>query len=343
MKNVLYIGNKLHSSKHNVSYISILGPLLEREGITVRYASSYQNKVLRLLHMVVSVFRFKGAVNAVLIDTYSTKNFYFALIVSWCCRILKIPYVPILHGGNLKSRLQSSPKMSRMIFNHAKINIAPSIFIKEQFNSYGYVNIMYIPNTLVLENYPFTVKSFDYPKLLWVRAFSKIYNPKLAVEVLQNLKATYPKAELCMVGPDTGDDSFAEVKKMARTLNLQVQFTGKLSKKEWIALSENYNVFINTSNFDNMPVSVIEAMALGCAVVSTNVGGMPFLLTHTEDGLLVAKDDKEAMSQAIISVFVDVTKTKLMVKKARQKIEQFDWHILRRKWLEVLEPNNSSS
>ena len=66
-----------------------------------------------------------------------------------------------------------------------------------------------------------------------------------------------------------------------------MNFTGKLSKQEWRDLSKDYNVFINTTNFDNTPVSVIEAMALGIPVVSTNVGGLPFLITDKVDGVLV--------------------------------------------------------
>ena len=56
----------------------------------------------------------------------------------------------------------------------------------------------------------------------------------------------------------------------------KITITGILRKAEWIELSKDYDVFINTTNVDNMPVSVIEAMALGMPIVSTNVGGIPF-------------------------------------------------------------------
>src|SRR5690606_31616955 len=93
-------------------------------------------------------------------------------------------------------------------------------------------------------------------------------------------------ASLCMVGPDT-DGSLSQVKALAKQLKVSVKFTGKLTKSEWNQLSKEYNIFINTTNFDNMPVSVIEAMALGLPVVSTNVGGLPYLITDGVDGMLV--------------------------------------------------------
>lgn len=342
MKNVLYIGNKLRSSRHNISYIDILGPLLEAEGINVYYASGYNNKVRRLFHMISSIVLLRSKVNLVLIDTYSTQNFYYAYITSKLCRIFNIPYVPILHGGNLKYRLEASPKMSQSIFQNAKINIAPSQFMKDQFNQFGYSNIEYIPNVLELDNYVISEKRYDFPRLLWVRSFSEIYNPALAIHTFEKLKNDHPNAELCMVGPDS-DGSLSQIKEMSERLNLNVKFTGKLTKPEWIQLSETYNVFINTSNFDNMPLSVVEAMALGLPIISTNVGGMSYLIEDRIDGLLVHKNDAHGMAYAIIETFNNVEETKLRVSAARRKVEHFDWRNMREKWLDVLSNNIASS
>ncbi len=342
MKNVLYIGNKLQSSKHNISYISVLGPLLESEGINVQYASSYQNKYRRLWHMANSIFKLRSNLDVVLIDTYSTQNFYYAYVTSQLCRFFDIPYVPILHGGNLISRLKNSVKKSNTIFKHSKINIAPSTFMQEQFKRFGYNNVVHIPNVLELHNYEMKRRSFDFPRLLWVRSFSKIYNPELAIETFSALKKVFPNTELCMVGPDS-DGSLEGVKKFAEDCQLEVKFTGKLSKQEWIELSRDYNIFMNTSNFDNMPLSVIEAMALGIPIVSTNVGGMPFLIDDGVDGILVPANDSDAMANAIKNIIDNPEKTKLKVEKARRKIEQFDWHRIKSKWLDVLEDNIASS
>ena len=110
----------------------------------------------------------------------------------------------------------------------------------------------------------------------------------------------------------------------------------KLPKKEWIALAENYNIFINTTNFDNMPVSVIEAKALGLAIVSTNVGGIPYLIEDGVDGLLVDQNNVKSMVKAIIQTISDPSATELRIKKARTKVEAFDWNHIKLKWHEIL-------
>lgn len=335
MRTLLYIGNNLKLKSSNVSYIGILGPLLEQEGYRLYYASSKRYKLFRLLEMLWRVFYYNRRLDYVLMDTYSTKNFYYALLVSQCCRLLRLPYIPILHGGNLSERLKSSPKMSGLIFNNSLVNVAPSEYLKHSFESYGYQNLRFIPNLIELSNYSFLPRTYKTPKLLWVRSFAELYNPLLAVKVLQALRDLGYDASLCMVGPDS-DGTLKKVQEFAQQKEVEVQFTGKLTKQEWVDLSKDYNVFINTTNVDNTPLSVIEAMALGLPIVSTNVGGMPYLIKNEIHGLLVEKDNVEAMTAAIISLFENSEKRDQMVLNARALAETFDWERVKYEWREVL-------
>ena len=138
-----------------------------------------------------------------------------------------------------------------------------------------------------------------------------------------------------MVGPDN-DGSLAKTKAYAKQLAVDVSFTGKLTKTEWIAKSEHYNIFINTTNFDNTPVSVIEAMALGLPVVSTNVGGLPFLIEDTINGTLVAPDDIDAFVTAILQYKNNPEFVQSVVKQARETVKAFDWEVVKQQWLLTL-------
>ena len=157
----------------------------------------------------------------------------------------------------------------------------------------------------------------------------------LAVKTLKRLIDQGYKTELCMVGPDS-DGSLSEVQQYCNLHHLEVTFTGKLSKTAWIALSQHYNIFINTSNFDNAPVSVIEAMALGLPVISTNVGGMPYLIKHEIDGLLVAPNNVETMVAAILKLYDSPDFAHTLALNARLKVEQFDWEIVKAMWFDIL-------
>ena len=139
-----------------------------------------------------------------------------------------------------------------------------------------------------------------------------------------------------MVGPEKGG-SLAACKKMAIEKSLPVRFTGLLTKEEWIKQSSKFDFFINTTNFDNLPVSVIEAMALGFPVVSTNVGGLPFLITNNVDGILVPPDDVTAMVQAIEKLCNDQYFSEAISKAARLKGESYNWKIIKESWYKVLD------
>tara|TARA_R100001369_G_scaffold90885_1_gene130719 strand:+ start:66 stop:1091 length:1026 start_codon:yes stop_codon:yes gene_type:complete len=336
-KNLLYIGNKLSKNGNTLSTIESLANKLQEEGFAVNTASTVQSKPLRMLDMIMTVFKNRKWADVVLIDTYSTLNFQYAVAVANICGFFKIPYIPILHGGNLPSRLQKSKKQSKKLFGKAKTNVAPSHYLLEAFKNEGYTNLTYIPNTIEINNYPFLLRNNIQPKLLWVRSFSKIYNPMLALYVVEVLlKKGHTNTELYMVGPDK-DGSMETCKAYAKQKNLPVTFTGALTKQEWIQQSKNYNIFINTTHVDNTPVSLIEAMALGLPVISTNVGGIPYLLTHDETGLLVPPNSATKFVAAIEGVLQNQEETTAMAIKARKSVEKFDWKEVKKHWILTLQ------
>lgn len=335
MKKLLYIGNNLSHSGKTETTIETLSESLRSEGFTVYAVSDIKNKAFRLLHMLLAILKYARKVDYVLIDAYSTSNFYYTYLCSQLCRLLNLKYIPILHGGNLPNRLIKSPKFSRAIFNNSYINVAPSIFIQSEFEKQGYSNLISIPNSINIKNYPFKKRSFETINLLWVRSFSEIYNPLLAIKILKLLLDGGVKATLCMIGPDN-DGALLKAKEYAKVLGVELTFTGKLSKEAWIKLSESYNLFINTSNFDNMPVSVIEAMALGLPIISTNVGGMPFLIEKNQEGILVEPNNANKFVEAIKKVTLDLERAQIMTKKARIKVENYDWEVVKKKWISVL-------
>ena len=331
---IIYIGNEA-GHRGTPTSIDTFTPLLRKEGLLVVTASAKKNKLLRLLDMLVTVWRHRKTASYVLIDTYSTRNFWYAYAVAVLCQKLHLKYIPILHGGELPRRLKSSPTASKTVFKNAFLNVAPSLYLKSEFETAGFHNLRYIPNSIEIKNYPFLERRNPRPKLLWVRALAEPYNPLLALQVLELLLLKYPKAELCMVGP-IKDESFDTCKRVASEKKIPVTFPGKLEKEEWISLSTDYDIFLNTTNVDNTPISVIEAMALGLPVISTNVGGLPFLISADIDGILVPPNNADRMARAVENIIEDPIRSLERTRLARKKTEAFDWQIVKKDWLNLL-------
>jgi glycosyltransferase involved in cell wall biosynthesis len=334
-RKILYIGNLLSKHGFNATTIETLGKSFEDEGFSVIYTSDKKNQFLRLIFMVFSTCRNAKKVDYIIIDTYSTSSFWYAFFCSQMARVFKTKYIPILHGGSLPNRLKNYPTLSKMIFANAYSNVAPSKFLQTIFSEYGFENTIYIPNVLEIEKYKFKERNSFEPKILWVRAFAAIYNPKMAIDVFNLIKSNYSNATLCMVGPDK-DGSLEITKKYAENLGLNVIFTGGLPQKKWLELSNGYDVFINTTHIDNTPISVMEAMAMGLPVVSTNVGGIPYLLENEKDSLLVNDNDVQVMANSIIRTIENQSETIVRVQNARKKIESFDWNLVKIMWKNLL-------
>jgi len=77
-------------------------------------------------------------------------------------------------------------------------------------------------------------------------------------------------------------------------------------------------------------------MALGLPVISTNVGGLPYLIEHDKTGVLVPPNDVDVFVEAITQLLSNSEKTEQLSKNARIAVGLFDWKVVKEKWDEVL-------
>jgi L-malate glycosyltransferase len=322
--------------KGNPTGIDYLGEKLLLTHKVLRFSDA-ANSVVRLAEMVFGFLRNAGRAKLILIDTYSSMGFYYAFILGVMARLFRVPYIPILRGGNLPLRLKMNPRSSKFYFGKAKRLVSPSSYLEEAFSNWGFDQIEYIPNHIDLPHYPFQKRIKTELRILWVRSFHEVYNPKMAVDLIKVLNSDGENASLCMVGPDK-DGSMGTIKKYIRDQGLVncIQIVGKLKKQEWIEFSREYDLFINTTHVDNTPISLIEAMALGLPIVSTSVGGIPFLLSDGQTGFLVPDNQPEVMAEKILELKNDSSLYQKVALNARVEAENFSWEITRSKWAKLI-------
>ncbi len=331
MPKVLYIGNKLAQHGYTPTSVEYLGSQL-MQLYPVDRVSAYKNWVFRLLDALTTLVKNRKAYQLVLIDTFSTWNFYYAWLCARFARFLGIPYILLINGGNFPVRLANSPRLTRLLLRPAYVIITQSDYLKEACKKRGF-DAKVIPNFIHVENYSYKPRPRVGPHLLWVRSFQKLYNPAMAIEVVKALRTEIPDIQLTMVGPDK-DGSLKACLEKVKKLELEdhVTFTGKLSKKEWINQSSKADIFINTTNFDNRPISVLEAMALGFPIVSTNAGGLPYLIEEGQTGLLVEKGNTEGMVHAIQQLLANPDWAAQLSQNARKEAEKYDWSQVKPQW-----------
>ncbi len=173
--------------------------------------------------------------------------------------------------------------------------------------------------------------------MLWVRAYHEIYNPEMAIKVLRLVKNIYPDATLTMCGP-IKDDSRKKCHDLSIQLNLadSITFLGKIEKAQINELGLTNDIFINTTRIDNFPVTVLEALAMGLCVVSTNVGGIRYMLEHGKNALLTDDGDIVTMATYIDRIVRNKELSSNLNREGRKYAETFDISYIYPQWLKVI-------
>lgn len=336
-KRILIIGNFLSSSGLNKTVCEDLASQLRGAGWGVLTTSRYPNRFRRLADMLWTVWRTRNQYAIAQVDVFSGPAFLWAEAVCWLLKRLRKPYVLTLHGGNLPSFTRRWPGRVRQLLTSASAVTTPSRYLQEQMADYR-SDLILLPNPIDISAYSFCPRINPKPSVVWLRAFHAIYNPSLAAKTIARLRDDFPEIHLTMVGPDKGDGSFAAFEATVRELGLEenVHCPGRVSKGDVPDWLNRGDIFLNTTNVDNTPVSVIEAMACGLCIVSTNAGGVPYLLENECDALLVPSNDPQAMADAIRRILTEPGLAERLSRNARAKAEQFDWSVVLPQWEAIL-------
>ncbi len=332
-KRVLMIGNYLISPRHNRNVWQALAERLPSVGWEVRVTSTKESQILRLLDMLTTIVIKRKQYDLAQIDVFSGKAFIFAECCAKVLRLIKKPIVLTLHGGGLPSFASQHPERVTKLLSLASKVVTPSPFLQQSLSKYQN-EIMVIPNGIDIAAIAYKLRNSFSSDLIWVRAFHQTYNPELAVKVLSSLVKEYPKAKLTMVGPDKGDGSLQAVNTIAKNLGVEDHLTilPAVPYEEVPSLLDQADIFINTTNYDTAPRSLLEAMANGVCVVSTDVGGIPWMITNCEDGLLVPPEDELAMVNAIKFLLEDPEFASRTSQNARRTAERHDWSKVIPEW-----------
>jgi glycosyltransferase involved in cell wall biosynthesis len=333
MTRLLYVSNFL-DARGNVSYCRELTDRLEPEDAVIR-TSTRENKLARLADMVATVWRARADYDVAIVDVFSGPAFVWAEAVCFALRRLGKPYVLTLHGGNLPAFAAKWPKRVRRLLTGARRVTAPSSYMREQMRAYR-EDIVLVRNAVDTRANTFSERSSVRPRAVWVRAFHAIYNPNLAAEAIALASRALPELQLAMLGPDKGTQAAFERRAEELGVTSKIDIVGRVDKQDVPAHLARADIFLNTTNVDNTPISVLEALSSGLCVISTSVGGIPYLLEHERTALLVPRDDARAMAAAINRIVVDPTLARRLSTEGRALAALHDWTPVLAAWRNLL-------
>lgn len=335
---MLLVGNFLSSSTGTAGICEQLERKLQDRGWVVISTSRETKRGLRLADMLSTAWHKRKHYEIAQIDVYSGLAFFWAEAVCLLLQRLRKPYMLTLHGGNLPAFARRWPGRVRHLLSPATAVTTPSLYLQKELSALRQ-DILLVPNALDFSSYPFVQRTFAEPRIAWLRAFHRIYNPGMAVETIYRLVNDFPSLKLDMVGPDKNDGTFEEAQRLVAKygLHANISFSGKVAKAEVPKKLSSYDVFLNTTTAESFGVSVMEAAALGMCIVTTNVGELPYIWTHGHDALLVPPDDAPAMAHAVRRILTEPELAERLSRNARAKAEQYDWSVVLPQWEALLD------
>ena len=331
----LQLNELLLCDGHRVELVQMNGP----------YSPAWAGRVpvlragVRLLPYLWRLWRVAGKVQLLHVMANSGWSWHlFAAPAIWIARLRGCPVVVNYRGGEADAFLQRAVDWVRPSLRRSAALLVPSGFLEAVFLKHGFGSTV-VPNVINLERFgaagaDTAPSAGRAPSVLVARHLEPIYDNQTALRAFALLAARYPAAQLVIAGSGPEAEMLAA---LADHLGIAqaVRFTGRIDNSAMAALYREADIMLNPSLVDNMPNSVLEALAGGVAVVSTDVGGVPYLVEHRRSALLVPPKNPQAMADAMFLLLGEPDLKERLRQAGLQLADQYTWAQVRPRLLQV--------
>ena len=275
---------------------------------------------------------FRELRKADVVHVFSASYFSFLLAPLPAVLVAKLYGKPIVmnyRSGEAPDHLQRSA-VARNVLRWVERNAVPSRFLHDVFARFGITSEI-IPNIVDVDRFAFRHRAPLAPRIVSTRNFESLYNVDCTLRAFQLVQREHPEASLTLVGSGSQESALRE---LAQSLGLRhVTFAGRVPPSEIWRYYADADIYVQTPDIDNMPSSVLEAYASGCAVVASNAGGVPAILTDETHGLLVGCNDPQATATAILRLLKDQALAARLTRNARDACDKYQWTTVRARWV----------
>ena len=248
----------------------------------------------------------------------------FAAPAIWVAWLRRVPVVVNYRGGEASHFLTRSQALVKCSMRHVAALAVPSDFLAHVFGRHGMPSEV-VPNVVDLARFqPRADGSEGHAQLLVARNLEPIYDNATALRAFGLVLRERPDARLTIAGSGPQEH---ELRALAAHLGVQneVHFAGRLERDAMAGAYRAADVSLNPSQDDNMQNSVLDSMDRAVPLDSTNVGGVPFIVTHEHTALLVPPGDAQAMANAVLRLLQDRALRLSLVRAGLVDVQRYTW------------------
>jgi len=246
-------------------------------------------------------------------------------------RLLRRKALLNYHSGEAEDHLSRSP-LAVQIARLADAIVVPSAYLVDVFRRFGLPAVA-VPNAIETDRFRYRERSPLRPAFLGNRNLECNYNVACVLRAFAQIQKALPNATLTLAGEGS---QRAALEDLASELHLRnVRFLGKVPHAAMPALYDEADVFLNGSDVDNLPLSILEAFACGLPVITTDAGGIPYLVEHGVTGLVVPRNDSAALARSAVELLSEPDRARWLARNAFEASKTYRWDAIRVKWLDV--------
>ena len=325
MKRVLLICN----FKPGVGGISGQVEALQRHLVEEGYVAdvfSCRGSLVKRLLMPFSLFQKIRHYDVAHIHCCSGSGFFPAVLGVGIARIARKRIVLTYHGGGGSSFFAKHERLVKHYLMRTDANIVLSGFLGDVFDKYR-IPYFIIPNIIELDETLYRNRRTVKPDFICIRSHEEIYNIPCIFRAFKQVQEKIPNATLTLVGDGSLHETLIS---QASGMGLDnVRFTGRVNNSEIYNYLNNSDILLSSPTVDNMPVSILEAMNAGLLVISSKVGGVPYMIENEKNGLLFPSNDNCALAKCMLHALENIQDTLRIMEAAHNEVKKYSWESVR--------------
>jgi glycosyltransferase involved in cell wall biosynthesis len=271
------------------------------------------------------------------IHVFSASYFSFVLAPTPAIAIGKLFGKRVLlnyHSGEAEDHLDRWRSTAIPTLRLVDSLIVPSVYLVRVFAHFG-LEARAIFNLIETEEFPFRERQLLRPVFLSNRNLETHYGVDRVLRAFKIIQQRLPNAVLTVAGEGS---QRAALEKLSASLALKnVSFVGRVPPEQIREFYDAADIYLNGSEIDNQPLSLLEAFACGLPIVTTAAGGIPDIISDGDTGFLVPRGNYELLAERAIKLLNDPALAEKFARKGKLECRKYSWALLRDAWMNVYE------
>lgn len=251
-------------------------------------------------------------------------SFWRKSLFALLSRAAGVPVIFHLHGSEMKTFVRAQPNGIQRLIGWILSRQSVVVVLSQSWADYVHsispeAKVQILPNYVPLPELSTTPEAVGSKvKLLFL---GLVGMRKGVYDLLPAFKeASQSSSDLELTIGGNGEVDRAQA--LAGELGVadQVRFAGWVSGDDKVRLLRDADIYVLPSYNEGLPVSILEAMSWGVPVISTRVGGIPELISHGQDGMLIEAGDRDALAAAILHLAASAPVRHAMGLAARNRV-----------------------